>query len=112
MDTLKLNDIDFDDIIKKGERIKPRYNAQEQWWWEFTDPSIKGLFESMDRYMIGLKQNHDAVWSTFSKPKKKKTRDNIVYDGHAQHKLVAPHIRNRYTQAKRKKSSDENNILR
>tara|TARA_B100000683_G_scaffold121230_1_gene119173 strand:- start:1786 stop:2466 length:681 start_codon:yes stop_codon:yes gene_type:complete len=64
-----------DDIIKKGERTKPRYNAQEQWWWEFTDPSIKGLFESMDRYMLGLKQNHDAVWSTFSKPKKKKTRD-------------------------------------
>jgi len=48
-----------EDIVKKAAKIKPRYNPKDQLWWGFTDPSLRGLMENMDRAMLGLKQKHE-----------------------------------------------------
>ena len=39
----------------------------------------------------------------FREMNKKKTEANNVYDVHCEQKLATPHIRDRYTQVKRKK---------
>ena len=62
------------DIRSKGAKTKPRYSAKEQWWWEFSDPSIHGLMENMDRAMLGLKQQHDLTWRSLEPTKKRTTK--------------------------------------
>ena len=64
------------DVQHKGAKIKPRYEVKQQWWWEFSDPSIHGMMESMDRWMLGLKQQHEVTWSSLSKPKKAQTKQS------------------------------------
>ena len=51
-----------EDFVKKAANTKPRYNVKDQWWWGFTDPSLRGLMEKMDRAMLGLKQKHEQAW--------------------------------------------------
>ena len=63
-----------DDVSAKGAKTKPRYSAKEQWWWEFSDPSIHGLMENMDRAMLGLKQQHDLTWRSLEPTKKRTTK--------------------------------------
>lgn len=63
-----------DDVRTKGTNTKPRYNAKEQWWWEFSDPTIHGLLEYMDRSILGLKQQHDLTWRTLEPIKKRTTK--------------------------------------
>jgi len=63
-----------DDIQAKGAKTKPRYNAKEQWWWEFSDPSIHGTMENIDRAMLGLKQQHEFTWRSLEPIKKRTTK--------------------------------------
>ncbi len=63
-DQTKLN------IEIKAKKTKPRYNAKEQWWWGFVDPSIAGIMENMDRNILGLKQKHDNWWKSLQSKKK------------------------------------------
>jgi len=62
------------DVKVKGEKIKTRYNAKDQWWWGFTDPSLRGMMESMDHTIFGVKQQHEKVWKGLSSLNKISTR--------------------------------------
>ena len=62
------------DLITKGENTKPRYQAKEQWWWEFSDPSFNGLHENMDRAIFGLKLKHDISWKKLNPSNKRETK--------------------------------------
>ena len=62
------------DVIQKAAKIKPRYDAKKQWWWTFTDPSLRGLMENMDRNLLGIKQQHEKVWKGLSTRNKMRTR--------------------------------------
>ena len=62
-----------EDIVKKATKTKPRYNVKDQWWWGFTDPSLRGLMENMDRAMLGLKQEHQKTWAGLTKAQRSKT---------------------------------------
>jgi hypothetical protein len=33
------------DVKAKGMNIKTRYDAKQQWWWGFTDPSLRYMME-------------------------------------------------------------------
>jgi hypothetical protein len=69
------------DVRAKGAKTKPRYNAKEQWWWEFSDPSIHGLMENMDHAMLGLKQQHEITWGSLEPSKKRTTKKKTTNIG-------------------------------
>jgi ribosomal protein L39E len=62
------------DIRKMANLTKPRYDAKAQWWWAFTDPSLRGMMESMDRTLFGLKQRHDLAWKSLDSKSRSRTR--------------------------------------
>lgn len=66
-----------EDIVKKATKIKPRYNAKEQWWWGFTDPTLRGLMENMDRLLLGLKQQHEVDWRSLTPKKRSSTKSTM-----------------------------------
>lgn len=63
-----------EDIKKRAAKIKPRYNAKDQWWWSFTDPFLRGMMENMDRQMFGLKHKHELMWKSLPSKHKRRTR--------------------------------------
>ena len=69
------------DVKAKGMNIKTRYDAKQQWWWGFTDPSLRHMMESMDHTIFGLKQNHEKVWKGLSLKHRKSTSSTATTIG-------------------------------
>jgi hypothetical protein len=67
-------DATSDEVGRKARRIKPRYSAKEQWWWNWAADWMKPLWEDYDRSILGLQQKHQQTWQSFTPAKKHRTK--------------------------------------